>query len=128
MTSTIKGRELANRLVRYYLPHPTPEDVDYAELDEVCSLLLRHGTTYNRLQERMASDSSLADERRMAAVERQAEAKERRMGELLRRLPAPADGYRWQLRFDGLYGSLECVENGEDARHSASRSIPLSNY
>lgn len=127
-TITKAGRELATRLVRHYLPWPTPEDVDLYELDATCSLLLRHGTTYNRLQERMASDSSLADERLMVAVERRADTLERRMAHLLPALPAPQDGYRWRLRFDGLFASLECYEPGEAAHHTASRSIPLSNY
>lgn len=125
--STVKGRELATRLVRHYLPWPTPADTDFAELDETCSLLLRHGTTYNRHEEALASDSRFADERLVAAMERRQEALERRMGELLRRLPPPQDGYAWRLRFDGLYASLEAFEPGESA-HSAARSIPLSNY
>jgi hypothetical protein len=76
----------------------------------------------------MASDSRYADERLAAAMERRQELLERRMGELLRQLPAPQDGCGWRLRFDGLYAALECYELTDPRPHSAARSIPLSNY
>lgn len=129
--STRAGRDLATRLVRHYLPWPTPEDTDLVLLDETCSLLLRHGTTYNRLEERVASDSTLADEKLMAQVERRQANLERRMGQLLKQLPPPQDGYHWQLRFEGLFGSLECVSDKPIPGHADVydvRSIPLSNY
>lgn len=103
---TTKGIKLAHQLDYYVEPS--------LELDEICSLLARHATTYARLQEMTcnghpiqgSATAPIALVNRLQAqwdaeIERREPQVTRRLQELVNRLPPTADGRRITLDLQG---------------------------
>lgn len=87
---TNKGRELADRLGRHVGWAPT--------ISETCSLICRHGTTYNRIQEAWCSVEMT--DRETARLEAREARLEARIRDLAGRLPEHDSG-PWRVRFEG---------------------------
>lgn len=111
--STQKGRDLANRLLRGYLPHDPSRNLH--ELDETCSTLLRLGNQWFHNEERFAGDSTSAEEPEHTRLEKRQASIERRMSEVWVIDFHPPKG--WRLVFDGLFARI--VTDDE-------REIPLA--
>ncbi len=87
---TAKGRELASRL--------NPFIGTTWAIEETASLLARHGTTYNRIQEMLCSVEM--SDRQTARIEKQEADIEARIMSLVQDLPTPDDG-PWRVVFQG---------------------------
>lgn len=106
--STQKGRDLANRLLRGYLPYEHGRDLH--ELDEACSLLMRHGNSWFRNEERFASDPRSAEEPEHSRLERRQDQLEQLLRVNFLRLNPPAG---WRLVFDGLFARIVTPDERE---------------
>lgn len=88
--STSKGRDLAARLA---------PAIGYTRaIDETCSLIARHATSYERIQQRWCNDEMSDAE--TARVEAREARLERRIADLVADLPATDDG-PWSVTFEG---------------------------
>lgn len=91
MAVTKRGLELADRLARHMDWEP--------ETADVCSRIVRHATTYNRIQE-MWTSVEMSDAA-VARTEQSESAIEQRLRELVAELPATRSGHRFAVEFAG---------------------------